>query len=56
MTKSIKVYKIVEQLSLFSKNLEQIKFVGDEYLVYQHKEGSNRFTYCYELSNNTPHL
>jgi WD40 repeat protein/nucleoside-triphosphatase THEP1 len=65
-TKSIKVYKIeniqdIGQLSLsFEKNnlksLGQIKFVGDEYLVYQHKEGSNRLSYCYDLSNNTSHL
>jgi hypothetical protein len=51
-------HKIVEQLSLSFektnlKNFEQIKFVGDEYLVYQHKKGSNRLIYCYNFSNNT---
>ena len=61
MTKSINVYKIEKSQSLLFektnlKNLEQIKFVGDEYLVYQHKEGSDRLTYCYDLCHNTSHL
>ncbi|CAF1241402.1 unnamed protein product [Rotaria sordida] len=63
MTKSIKVYRIenTEQVSLcFEKtNLKQLgemKFVGDQYFVYQHKEGSNRLTYCYDLCTNTLYL
>jgi hypothetical protein len=58
----IKVFRIEnEQLSLTLektnlKNLQQIKFIGDEYLVYQYREGFNRLTYCYDLSNNTSHL
>jgi hypothetical protein len=58
----IKVYRIEnEQLNLTFekmnlKNLQQIKFIGDEYLIYQYREGFNRLTYCYDLSNNTSHL
>ncbi|CAF1051897.1 unnamed protein product [Rotaria sordida] len=33
-----------------------MKFVGDQYFVYQHKEGSNRLTYCYDLCTNTLYL
>jgi hypothetical protein len=62
-TKSIKVYKIedIEKVNLSFekinlKDFQQMKFVGDEYFIYQYKEGSNRLTYCYDLSNHTSYL
>ena len=60
--KSMKVYRIetigsVEQgILTFErtnlKNLEGTKFIGDEYLIYQHREGTDRLTHCYDLANN----
>lgn len=65
-TKSMKVYRIdkierTEEITLSFektdlKQLEQIKFIGDHYLIYQYRDGSNRLTYCYDLSSNTAHL
>ena len=38
------------------KNYEGTKFIGDEYLIYQHREGTDRLTHCYDLANNNLYL
>ena len=65
-TKCIKVYQTesvnntgdisVSYESTDLTRLESMRFVGDHYLVYQHRDGSDRLTYCYDLSTSTPHL